>query len=96
MKKIFALFFLLIFSASCVNIDGTQCSTPSEYNRNLAASYYNSFGTYKTKLTPEKAKRLFGCNYRQGDAIFSYNTFYKTKFILVRYGEALAFADDDE
>jgi hypothetical protein len=88
------LFFLL---SSCYSIDGRFCSTPSEYTRSQAEDYYNSFGVFRERLSDAKAKKLFGCNFNKTtDYIYSYKTFWGKKLILVRYGKAVTWAEDDK
>ncbi len=86
---------LLLLLPSCVDINGKYCADPSEYVKNEAQSYYNSFGVYKTSMSAEKAQKLFGCNYRSGDAIYVYSALWGKKFILVRYNRAITYAEED-
>ncbi len=81
---------------SCNNVDGFYWSSPSEYDRNSAQSYYNSFGTSKAYISKDKAKSLFGCNYRWTDVVYVYSTLFGKKYILVRHGEVITYADDQD
>lgn len=95
MKK-YLLIAAILVTVSCANIYGKYCADPSEYDRNLAQSYYDSFGTWKIIDNAEKERlaKLFGCNYRRGDAVYSYSTFWGKKYILVRYGRAVTYIDE--
>ncbi len=91
-----AIFLILLFLlTSCFDINGRYCADPSEYNKSEAKFYYDSFGVYKTSMSVEKAKKLFGCNYRNGDAIYVYSALWGKKFILVRYNLAITYAEEE-
>lgn len=92
--KYILISLLLLFLSSCVDVNGEYCSDPGEYNKNTAQSYYDSFGVYKVRMTPEEARKMFGCNYRRGDSIYSYSTFWGKKYILVRYGKAVTYIEE--
>lgn len=93
MKKIFLILFFL--TTSCANFIGNYCPQISEYDQNLAQNYYQSFGVFRSHLTNEKAKKLFGCHFRKTtDYIYSYNTFWGKKFILVRNEKAITWSED--
>lgn len=96
MKKLFLL--LLLTSSACVGINGLVCVDPSEYERNSAQSYYDSFGANLERISDEKAKELFGCNYfKTTDYIYSYKPYFgKKKFILVRDNKAVTYAEEKE
>ena len=73
---------------------------PSEYVRNDAQSYYSSFSSYRVidyalydrlRKNPE-----FKCEYRAGDDFYAYKTFLGTKYILVRYGEAITYIEEND
>jgi hypothetical protein len=92
MKKFVLILFFFI--TSCYSINGTRCNTPSEYDQNLAQNYYDSFGVFRAHLTEEKARKLFGCNFHKTtDYIYSYSTLWGKKFILVRYGKVITWAE---
>jgi len=90
--KIKPIFIALLLS-SCVDINGQYCSSPSEYDKNTAQSYYNSFGVYKAEISDDEARKLFGCNYRSGDSIYTYSTFWGKKLILVHKKQAVTYVD---
>ena len=93
MKKLSLI--LLLLSSSCANINGISCSAPSEYDQNIAQSYYESFGNSRERMSEEKARKLFGCNYRKyTDSIYSYKTLWGKKFILVRYDKAVTYVEE--
>lgn len=93
MKK-YLLILLLVALSSCYTVDGIYCVTPSEYDRSLAEGYYQSFSSFRERISEVKAKKLFGCNFhRNTDAIYSYSTFWGKKYILVRYGRAVTWAE---
>ncbi len=100
MKIIFLRFFFLGFFflvSACYSIDGYDCSPISEYTRNQAESYYNSFGVFKERMSEAKAKKLFGCHFnKKTDSIYYYKTLWDKKLILVRYGKAVTWAEDDK
>lgn len=91
MKKfIFAVFLLC---TSCEGID-FSCSSPSEYNKNTAQSYYDTFGTsLVSDAVHNKIRKKFACQYRAGDKIYAYTTFWSTYYVLVRYGEAVMYVE---
>lgn len=92
MKK-FSLIFLL-FISSC-SLGGMSCIWPSEYDKNVAQSYYESFSSYRVDVqTHERLRKKFTCYYRAGDEIYAYSTFLGTKYILVRGQEAITYIDD--
>ncbi len=94
MKIYLVLFFLI---SSCYSIDGRYCSIPSEYTRSQAEDYYNSLGVFREHLSDAKAKKLFGCNFHKTtDYFYSYKTLWSKKIILVRYGKAVTWAEDDK
>jgi len=88
MKKLF-LFSALMLLTSCA---GMGCY-PSEYEQNEAISYYNSFGTSSSDISHEEAEKYFSCYDVMTDKIYSYNTFFGEKLILVRRGKALTYVD---
>ena len=94
MKKLSLI--LLLLSAGCVGIDGLICSEPSEYERNTAQSYYDSFGVYRARLSETQALKLFGCNYyKTSDYIYYYEPYFgKKKYILVRYNKVITYAEE--
>ena len=90
MKK-FLIFFLFLAS-SCV---GMSCIPPSEYDKNRAQSYYDSFSaTLVDVKTHERIRKKFACEYRPGDDIYAYKTFLDTKYILVRYRQAISYIEE--
>ena len=91
MKKFIFVFFLL-----CTSCEGTDfsCSSPSEYNKNTAQSYYDTFGTsLVSDAEHNKIRKKFACQYRAGDKIYAYTTFWSTYYVLVRYGEAVMYVE---
>ena len=92
MKKFFLAIFL--FCSSCAGIGGFDCFSPSEYDKNTAQSYYETFGTSMvSSVTHNKVKKKFGCHYRAGDKIYAYQTFWGVKYILVRHGHAVTYVE---
>ena len=92
MKKLFLLLLLIV--SSCAGFDHFGCMHPSEYDRNTAQSYYDAFGTYKVRNDfHNKVRKKFSCYYRAGDKIYAYNTFWGTKYILVRHGHAITYVE---
>lgn len=88
------LLALFVFLNSCAGFENFGCMQPSEYDRNTAQSYYNTFGTYKvSNEVNNKIRKKFSCYYRAGDKIYAYDTFWGTKYILVRYGHAVTYID---
>ena len=68
------------------------CQQPPQYVVDEAQEYYNDWTTAKVdKLPKEKVRRMFGCLYQRGDEIFLHKTFFRKKYILVRYGKAVTF-----
>jgi hypothetical protein len=93
MKKLFILFLLPLFS--CISIDRAGCVRVLEYDRNLAKSYYESWGvSVVDSETYDRVKKKFVCNYYTGDYIYSYKTFLNTKYILVHDGEAVTYIEE--
>ncbi|MBM3580332.1 MAG: hypothetical protein FJX34_06145 [Alphaproteobacteria bacterium] len=93
MKKIFFLLPLLL--SSCVGFDRMTCMRPSEYDVNTAQSYYDSFGAVLvSNQEHERLRKKFICNYRAGDQIYIYQTFFNKKYILVRYGQAITYIEE--
>ncbi|MBP7709725.1 MAG: hypothetical protein KA100_01475 [Rickettsiales bacterium] len=93
MKK-FAL-ILLFFVGSCQSLKKNDCPSPTEYDHNLAQNYYDGFGVSRAHLTNEKAGRLFGCNFHKGsDHVYSYNSAWGKKFILVRGGKVITWSEN--
>jgi hypothetical protein len=69
---------------------------PSEYEKNMAQSYYDSFSSGRvidTKLRQRLMKK-FVCYYRAGDQFYAYSTFLDTKYILVRRLEAITYIEE--
>ena len=95
MKKFFLLVIFLI-STSCINLGRMGClSETSNYDRNTAQSYYESFGVAMVNnQTFYRVRKLFNCEYRGGDLIYSYKTLWGTKYILVRRGLAVTYAEE--
>lgn len=92
MKKF--LFALFVFCASCEGMENLGCSMISDYDRNTAQSYYDTFGTYKvSNENHNKIRKKFACYYRVGDEIYAYPTFWDTKYLLVRRGYAVTYVD---
>jgi hypothetical protein len=94
-KKI--LLTLLFLVSSCA-FNGMSCIPPSEYYRNEAQSYYDSFSSYKI-FDKEVIKRLrsnkdFNCAYRIGDEVYAYQTFLNTKYIVVRNRKAITYIEE--
>lgn len=95
MKKLSLI--LLLLSSACVGIDGMVCNEPTEYDRNTAQSYYESFGVYRARLSDLEIKKLFGCNFHYTtDYIYYYDSFWGRKYILVRYNKAVTYADGEK
>jgi hypothetical protein len=92
--KFWVLIFL--FTASCglekQGFFGNVCS-PTEKERMTAQSYYDSFGTMQADISEKEARQAFGACYKNWDKVYSYNTFWGEKLILVRYGEAVTFVE---
>lgn len=92
MKKLPLCFLFFLFSCS---FGGMSCIAPSEYDKNAAQSYYDSFSSYLVDIrTHERLRKKFACYYRAGDDIYAYNTFLGTKYILVRRREAITYIDE--
>lgn len=92
MKKFILAAFLLI--SSCTGFEGFGCLAPSDYDKNTAQSYYDTFGTsLVSDATHNKVRKKFTCYYRGGDKIYAYKTFWDTKYILVRRGEVITYVD---
>jgi hypothetical protein len=92
MKK-FLLAVFLLFSA-CEGMENFGCLNPSEYDKNTAQSYYDTFGTMKVSTTVHnKVRKKFACYYRSGDKIYAYDTLWGTKYILVRRGVAVTYVE---
>jgi hypothetical protein len=85
-----------LFLTSCVlqnqGFFGHVCA-PTESEKNTAQSYYDSFGTMQADITEKEARQAFGACYKNWDKVYSYNTFWGEKLILVRYGEAVTFVE---
>ncbi len=93
MKKLSLI--LLLLTSACYEINGNYCAQPSEYDRSTAQSYYESFGSSRERMSDEKAKKLFGCNFHKTtDYIYSFSTLWGKKFILVRYDNAVTYAEE--
>lgn len=71
------------------------CMRPSEYDVNTAQSYYKSFGAVLvSNQEHERLRKKFICDYRAGDLIYVYSTFFDKKYILVRYGQAITYLEE--
>lgn len=95
MKK--NLLILLFIASSCRVSGGMSCISTSEYTRNMAQSYYDSFSSYLVdKKTRDRLMKIkeFQCEYRFGDKFYAYKTFLDTKYILVRYGVAITYIEE--
>ncbi len=93
MKNFLLLLFLLL-NVSCVGFENFGCMSPSEYERNTAQSYYDTFGTsVVSDKVHNRVKKKFSCQYRSGDKIYAYETFWDTKYILVRHGAAVTYVE---
>jgi len=94
MKKLF-LMAVLFVTASCEtespNLFGF--CTASEAKQVVAQSYYDSFGTTISDADDKEIEELFDCYYKNGDKVYSYNTLYGEKLVLVRYGQAVISKD---
>ncbi|MBU6140162.1 MAG: hypothetical protein KGP29_01210 [Proteobacteria bacterium] len=89
MKKLLILTLLSI--SSCM---GMSCIPPSEYEKNTAQSYYDSFSATLVDVKKhEFLRKKFSCHYLPGDDIYSYKTFFGTKYILVRNREAITYLE---
>ena len=103
MKKLLLIVIVLSLS-SCSMVSPTGmflrsggdggCNNISQYNRETAESYYNTFGTYQAKISDKEATKLFECNYEWGDRVYVYSTFWGKKYILVRSGKAVTYVDE--
>lgn len=92
MKKLSPFIFLLC--VACVGFDNFGCMAPSEYDRNTAQGYYDTFGTSLVSSTKHnQIRKKFGCYYRAGDKIYAYSTFWDNKYILVRHGSAITYVE---
>ncbi len=92
MKKFILTIFLL--SAACADMKYFGCSEPSEYTKNTAQSYYDTIGTsLVSDALHNKIRKKFECEYRAGDKIYAYNTFWNTYYVLVRNGEAVTYVE---
>ena len=79
----------------------TSCYTSgycdvSEWKKNEAQSMYNDFGTTVAEMPQDKAARIFGNCYHRGDDIYSYNTLWSKKYILVRYDRAVTYIEESD
>lgn len=93
MKFVLALaaFFLAI---SCSENFYAYCPKPTQADQQRAQSMYNAFGTSLIKMDAERARKLFGCNYRGSDDVYVYKTFFGEKYVLARYGTAVMAAEE--
>ena len=55
---------------------------------------YNAFGTSIINMEHERAEKIFGCNYRRGDDIYVYKTFWGEKYILTRYSTVITYEEE--
>jgi hypothetical protein len=95
MRKFSQILALLIL-ASCYDGSGvSNCfSWASDYDKATAQSYYETIGTsLVSDKTFNRIKPKFKCEYRTGDKIYSYSTFWDTKYILVRHGQAVTYVE---
>lgn len=91
MKKI-SLLLICLFLTSCY-ING-YCDV-SEWKQREAQSMYNDFGTSIAEMDRGKMEKIFGACYRVGDQVYSYNTLWNKKYILVRYDKAVTYIEDN-
>ncbi len=88
------LFIILLLSSSCVSDGNGICWSPSDYEKNTAQEYYDTFGTSRVSdAVHNKMRKKFTCHYRAGDSIYAYKTFWDTKYILVRKGKAITYVE---
>ncbi len=94
MKKFLAITFLGLTACGLEGqgLFGSVCYV-TDAKKNTAQSYYNSFGTLQTSVSEVEAKKLFGPCYKRNDKFFSYKTLWGEKLVLVRWGEAVTFAE---
>lgn len=91
------LFLLLLASTSCVySYRGIACIAPTEIKQQRAQAMYNSFGTKFENVSIERGREIFGCNFWDGDYVYSYSTLWGKKYILVHNGEPVTYVDEDE
>lgn len=84
--------FLLLFSlSSCYGM----CHIEPKYTEE-AHRLYSMLGTYRVWLNYEEAYEIFGDCYRQTDMIFVSQNIFKKKYILVRFGEPITYAEEDK
>ena len=72
-----------------------MCHIEPKYTEE-AERLYNMLGTYRVWLSYEEAHKIFGDCYRSTDMIFVSQNIFKKKYILVRFGEPITYADEDK
>lgn len=92
--KFLAIFLLL---TSCVqSYGGVGCMRVSATKQQRAQAMYNTFGTVLEHKTLAEGREIFGCHFWDTDYIYSYSTLWGKKYILVRHGEVITYADAKE
>jgi hypothetical protein len=82
---------LLIIISSCHGICYIEPKHTQEAER-----LYNSIETYRIYPTYQEAYDIFGDCYRSTDKVFVYQSIFKKKYILVRFGEPITYQDQDK
>ena len=93
MKKLLLLPILLVLAACDARFYG--CKPVSALRQQEAQSMYNAFGTSIIEMKQERAEKIFGCNYRRGDDIYVYKTFWGEKYILTRYSTVITYEEEE-
>ncbi len=92
MKKIIILTCFLLFSCNEM-IEEFSCPSPTYFERNKAKSLYNDVSSFRTPLSNEEAHKIFGCQYRRGDYVYSYSRLYDTVYVLVRDKDVITYRE---
>jgi hypothetical protein len=92
--KNFFLLIILIFITSCAEmVENIGCGTPYYTEQNIAKSLYNELSSFRVRMSYEQARKIFGCYYRRGDLIYSYNRLYDSGYLLMRNGEIISYRE---
>jgi hypothetical protein len=90
-KNSLLIIFLMLFS--CIGTGGMQVCRAPEWKQQEAQRMYNAFGTSYVDMNPDQMWKTFGACYRPGDQAYVYKTLWNKKYILVRYGVVIIFAE---
>ena len=94
LEKCFYKLFIIVsflFLTCCQGACFVEPKYTEEANR-----LYHMLGTYRVWLSDDEAYKIFGACYRKrSDFIYVSKNLYKKKYILVRFGEAITYEDEN-